>query len=244
MELATYLDQLSADGALLAATVEDVSFDAGVRSCPGWTVRDLITHIGGVHRWAASIVGNAMLDNDEVAGDQVGTGPDDATLIAWFREGHQALLQTLRAAPSDLRCFTFLPAPTPLLFWARRQAHETAIHRVDAQTVAGEISAFGADFAGDGIEEILFGFAARPRPAIEPGMMLVKPDDLPTAWLLTFGDPGVAKWVGDADADVDAVLTGSAADLYRWLWNRPSAAVLSGDESVADRWHGVRVRWS
>lgn len=244
MRLATYLDQLSADGALLAATAEEVPLDAEVRSCPGWTVRDLITHVGGIHRWAASIVGNAMLDNDEVTGDQVGMGPDDATLVAWFREGHQALLQTLRGAASDLRCFTFLPAPTPLLFWARRQAHETAIHRVDAQTVTGEISALDADFARDGIEEILFGFAARPRPAIEPGMMLVKPDDLSTAWLLTFGDTGVTTSVGDGDADVDTVLTGSADDLYRWLWNRPSAAVLSGDKSVADRWRGVRVRWS
>lgn len=242
MELASYLNQLSSDGLLLAAEAERVSLDAAVRSCPDWNVRQLVTHIGGVHRWAASIVGNAMLENDDVTGDQVGLGPDDAALLDWFRHGHNALLQTLRAAPSDLQCFTFLPAASPLLFWARRQAHETAIHRVDVQTVRGEITPFPTEFAADGIEEMLFGFAARPRPAIEPGVMLLKPDDGAAAWTLRFGDTGVATLRGEADADV--VLTGSTSDLYRWLWNRPSEAVLTGDTSVADRWHGIRVRWT
>jgi hypothetical protein len=113
---------------------------------------------------------------------------------------------------------------------------------VDVQTVRGEITPFPTEFAADGIEEMLFGFAARPRPAIEPGVMLLKPDDGAAAWTLRFGDTGVATLRGEADADV--VLTGSTSDLYRWLWNRPSEAVLTGDTSVADRWHGIRVRWT
>lgn len=242
MELAGYLDQLSADGLLLADEAERVSLDAAVLSCPDWNVRELVTHIGGIHRWAASIVRNAMIENDEVTGDQVGVGPADEALIDWFRDGHQSLLEALRAASSDLKCFTFLSAPSPLLFWARRQAHETAIHRADAQTVRGEITPFATEFACDGVEELLFGFAARPRPSIEPGVMLVKPDDDAAAWALTFGDTGVTTSRGEADADV--VLAGGASDLYLWLWNRPSAAVLSGDMSVAGRWHQIRVRWS
>ena len=241
MRLATYLDHLVDDGTLLAAEVERISLDDKVPSCPGWTTRDLLLHIGGIHRWAAAIVGNAMAENDDVTSEQVGSGPVDALLLDWFREGHQALVRTLRAASPDLRCFTFLPAPTPLLFWARRQAHETAIHRVDAETVRGEITPFDADFARDGIEEMLFGFAARPRPAIEPGVMLVKPDDDTAAWTLSFGDTGVTAVRGEAEADV--VLTGSASDLYLWLWNRPSAAVLTGDGTVAERWRDIRVRW-
>ena len=43
----------------------------------------------------------------------------------------------LRSAPADLDCFTFLPAESARHFWARRQAHETAIHRVDAENAAG-----------------------------------------------------------------------------------------------------------
>ena len=243
MQLAGYLDRLSADGALLAGAAERASLDAPVRSCPDWAVRDLITHIGGVHRWAASIIGNAMLDNDEVTGDQVGAGPEDGLLLEWFRDGHQTLVQTLRAAASDLQCFTFLPAPTPLLFWARRQAHETAIHRVDAQSVNGDVTPFDTKFACDGIEEMLFGFAARPRPALDSGTMLLKPDDADSSWLVTFGSHGVTAAAAD-DVRADASVTGTTSDIYLWLWNRPSKALVSGRSGVADRWHKIRVRWS
>jgi len=255
-----YLAQLSSDGSLLADTVEQASLDEMVRSCPDWTLRDLVTHVGGVHRWAASIVGNAMPENDEAAGDRVGTGPDDALLLDWFREGHHLLVSTLRAAPSDLQCFAFLPAPSPLLFWARRQAHETAIHRVDAQTVCGEITPFDAEFARDGIEEMLFGFAARPRPAIAPGTMLLKPDDVAVSWLVSFGEHGVhasvvsatsatsatsaASAASAAEVKADVVVSGRASDVYLWLWNRPSAADVAGARTVAAHWHDIRVRWS
>jgi uncharacterized protein (TIGR03083 family) len=243
VQLAGYLDQLSADGASLATAVSHVSLDAPVAHCPDWTVRDLVTHVGGVHRWAASIVGNAMPENDDVTGDQVGTGPEDGLLVEWFRQGHQSLLSALRAAPSDLQCFTFLPAPTPLLFWARRQAHETAIHRVDAQSVCGDVTPFGAEFGCDGIEEMLFGFAARRRPAMSPGTMLLKPDDAAAGWLVSFGAHGVSASVVD-DGVADVRVTGTASDIYLWLWNRPSAAVVSGNEDVAAQWREIRVRWS
>src|SRR4029450_13488361 len=63
--------------------------------------------------------------------------PGDDALVGWFRAGHATLVDALSAADPALDCWTFLPAPSPLGFWARRQAHETAIHRVDAQGPAG-----------------------------------------------------------------------------------------------------------
>lgn len=33
----------------------------------------------------------------------------------------------LESAPADVAAFTFLPAPTPLAIWARRQASEIAM---------------------------------------------------------------------------------------------------------------------
>src|SRR5262249_60086760 len=63
--------------------------------------------------------------------------------------------------------WTFLEAPSPVAFWARRQAHETAIHRVDAdQAAAGAGKAGGGApftprFAADGIDELIMGFVGR-----------------------------------------------------------------------------------
>jgi uncharacterized protein (TIGR03083 family) len=233
MDVETHLEHLAADGTQLADAAERSGWDASVPACR-WNVRDLVTHVGGVHRWAAA--------TDEASGRAVGQGPADDELLGWFREGHSALLATLRAAPDDLDCLSFLPAPSPLAFWARRQAHETAIHRADAESAAGAITPFDVDFAQDGIAEMLLGFAQRRSNAIaEVGAIALRPDDGGAPWLVTLGGERIVAAASGGDADV--VVSGSSSDLYLWLWNRPSGAELSGDADLAKQWRTVRVRW-
>jgi uncharacterized protein (TIGR03083 family) len=239
MDIETHLEQLALDGARLADAAERAGWAAPVAACR-WDVRDLVTHVGGVHRWAAAVVGSSSRV-DELA-RAVGTGPGDNELLGWFREGHAALLMTLRAAPADLDCFTFLPAPSPRAFWARRQAHETAVHRADAESASGAITPFGVDFAQDGIAEMLQGFAQRRSNAVATaGTIALRPDDGTKAWLVTFGGERIV--VAESDGDAEAVVTGSSSDLYLWLWNRPSAAEVSGDAGLPKQWRTVRVRW-
>src|SRR5207302_5692344 len=119
---------------------------------------------GGVHRWATRHVVEAaaeLVAVDDLL-DLVGKWPADDDLVDWFVAGHGALVRALPDAPPDLQCFTFLPAPSALAFWARRQAHETAIHRVDAELAGGSVTPFDPAFAADGIDELLRGFVARP----------------------------------------------------------------------------------
>jgi uncharacterized protein (TIGR03083 family) len=240
MQIAERIEQLVADGALLADAAERAGWDAPVPAT-SWNVRELVTHVGGVHRWAADIVARGGHSFDTASGDAVGTGPDDGELLAWFRGGHAELVETLRAAPPDLDCAVFLPAPSPLAFWARRQAHETAIHRADAEGVAGPVTPFPAPFAQDGIDELLTGFAARRNKAVNAlGSISVAASDGPS-WLVTLGGERIVAREDDSRAD--ATVSGTSSDLYLWLWNRPSAAVVSGDEAIANLWRGVRVSW-
>ena len=116
MEIAEHIAFLEADGARLAAAAEQSGWDAAVPSLD-WTVRELVAHTGGVHRWAADIVARCSATTDTELGGAVGSGPSDDALLDWFVEGHAALVATLRAAPDDLECATFLPAPSPLAFW-------------------------------------------------------------------------------------------------------------------------------
>ncbi|HEY0871366.1 MAG TPA: maleylpyruvate isomerase family mycothiol-dependent enzyme [Acidothermaceae bacterium] len=245
MEVAEHVDVLIAQGRALFDAARAASMDAVVPPCPGWTVRDLVTHVGGVHRWAAAIVGGALSDSDDATGGQVGKGPDDAQLLEWFRDGHRALVQTLQEAPSDLACFTFLPAPSPLAFWARRQAHETAIHRADAEAVGGVVSVFDTEFARDGIDEILRGFASRPRPEMQSATLKVQLDAVPDTWVIRFGPRGLTVSTDAARALVaDLTVSGSASSVYLWLWNRPAEVSLVGDPRVVELWRQIRVRWS
>ncbi|CAM5496820.1 hypothetical protein TPAU25S_00705 [Tsukamurella paurometabola] len=70
-----WIDALERDGGAVAATPPD-RLDLGVPSCPGWTVRDLIVHLGAVHRWAAAFLA-AGPDSEE----RVPFADDDAPWV-------------------------------------------------------------------------------------------------------------------------------------------------------------------
>lgn len=59
MEVPALLDRLRVEGGLLGDAAARAGLAADVPTCPGWTVRDLLPHIGGIHRWAATVVGEA-----------------------------------------------------------------------------------------------------------------------------------------------------------------------------------------
>jgi uncharacterized protein (TIGR03083 family) len=245
MDVVALVEHLSEHGDRLAEAADRAGWDAPV---PGtdWTVRQLVTHLGGVHRWAADIVDAARTDPDTPAGQAVGTGPPDDELLEWFQNGHAALVQTLRDAPADLECFTFLPADSCLHFWARRQAHETAVHRVDAEGAAGgPVASFDATFAQDGMTEILGGFARRRSNAPNrAGTVGLDAADGPS-WLITLGGERIECGESEDLLGTDVTIRGLSSDLYLWLWNRPSEAVVDGDQEIAAVWaQSVRVRWS
>lgn len=191
------------------------------------------------------IVGGGLPESDSATSDLVGSGPDDAVLLDWYREGHRALVERLRAAPKELSCFTFLPAPTPLTFWARRQAHETSIHRVDAETACGPITPYDRNFALDGIDEILLGFAARRKTAMPPASIRLEVTDSDRDWLVTFGPSGVVTAPARPhESELNVVVSGSASDLYLRLWNRPATVSITGDSAAAEHWQQIKGRWS
>jgi uncharacterized protein (TIGR03083 family) len=253
MEVAEYVEALRREGDLTARTLEAVSdWEAPVPTCPGWTVRELAHHLGRVHRWAALIVGERRADppDEETEGERIwGTMPADDDLSGWYRDANATLVETLRRAPADLVCWSFLPAPSPLAFWARRQAHETAIHRADAQAVTGDPDGVDPAFAVDGIDELLLAFYGRPRNRVttdEPRTLAITAGDADTSWIIHFGPDGAHPRRG-AQAGADCEVRGSASDLYLALWNRRPLEPLrtAGDPALVDLWRTrANVRWS
>ncbi len=180
MEVHEHLDALQHEGDLLATAATDVDPDAPVMTVPDLTLRALVHHLGGIHRWAATTVREARSERyDTTLLEVVGAWPDDADLVEWFRTGHRELVDTLRDADPDLDVWHFFAAPTPLAFWARRQTHETAIHRADAQSCSGAVTPYPADLAVDGIDELIFGFGARKHrfASVDPPPQMLLPRD-------------------------------------------------------------------
>jgi uncharacterized protein (TIGR03083 family) len=243
MEIAEHLTALKNEGSLLAAAAERIDHEAPVPGCPAWQVGDVVRHTGLVHRWAAAAVRDGGRDHSRYPDDD-GAGLAGAELVEWFRAGHAALLDTLSSAAPDVSAFTFLPAPSPLAFWARRQTHETGIHRADVESGGGAITPFDRAEALDGIDELVGGFAARRSKGGEAAPTLgVLPTDSDQGWLVRPGAEPVRDAAAAAGADL--LLRGTASDLHLLLWNRPAGEIeTTGDPAVLADWRTrIRVRW-
>jgi uncharacterized protein (TIGR03083 family) len=255
MDVSSLIAVVRGEGRALADAAGRTELSAAVPPCPGWTVRDLLLHAGGVHRWAATIVGEARtepVDLDQPY-DIVDDLPPDEGLVDWYRTGNADLVRALAEAPADLECWTFLPAPTPLVMWARRQAHEATIHRSDAEAAAGLPRKVDTATAVDGIDELLTCFVSgrgrRLRAKTERTLLVGVSDD-DARWQIRIGPdrPHAERVTGEVTAD-DAV-TGPASDVYLALWNRIpwDDLTVTGESTaaqLAELWSaGVHVRWS
>ncbi|MZD05591.1 maleylpyruvate isomerase family mycothiol-dependent enzyme [Streptomyces sp. SID5785] len=245
MDIAEHLRALDREGRALADAAARAGTDAKVPTCPDWQIRDLLRHTGMVHRWATAFVaeGHTAYHPDgglpELDGD---------ALLDWFRTGHARLVDTLTQARPDVECWTFLPAPSPLAFWARRQAHETTVHRADAESaLSAGPGPVPADLAVDGVEELLLAFHARRKSRVrsdEPRVLRVRATDADRAWTVRITQDAPVTERGDAGA-ADCEVAGSAAQLYLALWNRAPMPSVTGDAAVAELWRAhSAVTWS
>ncbi len=256
---------IAAESALLADEFARVLPGDPVPTCPRWTTAELIAHLGGVQRWAAEIVARGRTTSpteDEMAAlfqlPDGASGPDSetvaATLSEWFRTGSKGLTAALSAAPADLEAMWFLKnAPPPRHFWARRQAHEATIHRVDMlaarlgrlpTTSEAEVA---TDLAADGIDELVRGFLPRRSTRLrteEPFRIAIRATDVDAGWTIAVSAEPPVTTPG-ADAGADAELRGTAAALYLGLWNRGDDIAETGAVDALGHWREqVRVRWS
>ena len=116
MQISEHIAALRDEGDLMAKAIAAAEPDAPIPTCPEWTLRELVAHTGTVHRWATANV----TEPSDTPADPTVTQPDDAALGDWFREGVTDLVTALEAASPDVQYWSFMAAPSPLAFWARR----------------------------------------------------------------------------------------------------------------------------
>lgn len=196
-----HLEHLRADAAAVLRVLSTGPVDAPVAACPGWTVRELVEHLGSVHRWATEVVRTGAPQQEQAY--------DGADLSGWFAEGAATLVQTLAAADPAAACWSFTTDRTAG-FWRRRQALETAVHRWDAEAAVGEPEPIDASLAADGVTEVVDLMTPRQlklgRVEAVPGVTL-RASDSGQEWRLGDGDPA-----GSVEA--------TAQDLLLLLWHR------------------------
>ena len=192
------------------ARIVDGDLDRPVPTCPGWTFRQLATHLGRGHRWAAQIVATratAPVPTREVADGKLPEDP--ARHASWLNAGADQLSVAVAAAGSD-PVWT-MTGMRPASFWVRRRAHEAAVHLADAQLAVGRDVDLAPDLAADGVDEWLGLVAASTAgPARElrgDGQSLhfhaTDPGLSGTGeWLVTRNPSGITVQRGHGKADV------------------------------------------
>src|SRR5215207_1407070 len=227
LSLEDHLDALAHSGAALGQAAATAGLEATVPTCPAWDVAKLVSHQGKVHRWAAATL-RGDRDHDTSTSQSEARAASD--LLAWYSEGLDALVETLRSTPEDAKAMVFLrDAPPPRRFWARRQAHETTIHSVDAIAAvhgrppkASEVD-IDARLAADGIDELLMGFITRGKGKLHADQaysVLVRTADTGHAWTVRISDGPLVTAAGEEPQAPEVVLAGTAVQLYLGLWNR------------------------
>ena len=138
VDLDDRVSHLRDDTARLAACLETGDLDAPVAACPGWDLRRLAVHVGGVHRWATTAIQEAGPPSGR--GDRPDEDIDGAQLAAWLRVGGDVLADVLAATHSESPTWHPFPAEQIAWIWSRRLMIETALHRWDAETAVHEPS--------------------------------------------------------------------------------------------------------
>lgn len=233
VDVKPWLARLRRDAEALAAAAEAGPLDAAVPGCPGWDLDRLLRHVGEVHRWAARIVAERVQSRSWLEREY--PGPDDpAALVAHLREGAAHLHDVLASTPPEATFWAWGPAPSPVAFWARRQANETSMHRWDAESARGAPRPFAAGDAADLLDEWLTFITTWHRSPHGGGRSL--------RFLAT--DAGVDRGVllGERAAphrgDAGCTVRGTASDLYLLSMNRIDASrvAVDGDATALDAW--------
>jgi uncharacterized protein (TIGR03083 family) len=197
-----------------------------VPSCPGRTVAELVGHLTAVYRWVTLIVGERRFERPAASERAALDVPvlDGPALSRVFETAHTKVVETLRAAPTDLACWTMWPAASARDYWIRRQAHETLVHHVDLRTatvgstldcahVSADIAADGVD----GVDEMVTGFAGRYRSP-RPATIALHATDADYRWWIRLGltEPEFGR--GEVDDTDQTVLRGA--------WRRTAVAAV------------------
>jgi uncharacterized protein (TIGR03083 family) len=245
-----YDAEIEASTAGLAEILAECDQSLPIPTCPEWTLRQLVTHVGRAHRWAAEITrtrSDAFIPFREVPDGKL---PDDrAEQCAWLRAGAVRLVDAVQEAGSDL-VWSFT-GPTPAGFWIRRMAHETLVHRADAQLATGAEPEplIEAEVAVDAIDEWLMlltgglGNSDERNKALRAhaGLHIHATDDGLGGrgeWMIRHDAGGLTVEPGHGRGD--AALNGPAASLLLVLMRRrpvsDPAVTVYGDIAVVDGW--------
>jgi len=208
-----FLAEIRSSAGTLADIIRTENPELPIATCPDWSLGDLAAHLGRVHRWAAEIVRTRAAQRipfGAVPDSQYPAEP--AAQADWVMAGAERMIAAVTdAASAEVWAFGRM---APATFWASRQAHETMMHRADAELAAGRAVVLDSVLAADGIDEWLSLVADPGYGQVSPGASVLPPGAVLRLHAADAGDgrgdrDGARDWLVSADADGITVRDGN-----------------------------------
>jgi uncharacterized protein (TIGR03083 family) len=236
-----YLETIQIEAATLL-TVAERDLAAPVPTCPGWTVGDVVDHVAEVYQ-------------HKIACIRLGRRPDswppdfgDRQSLPFLRSSLAELVAELGGRAPESPAYTWYPPDQTVHFWCRRMAHETIVHRVDAQTAIKEVTPVDDDeFALDGIDEVLdlflvWSFSEDPAETVGGDGQVVAIRAGDRVWRVTLEKETMR--LDRAPGPADLTVSGEPSELMLWLWRRlpTSAVTVDGDLELVPMFRELLAR--
>jgi uncharacterized protein (TIGR03083 family) len=212
-----------------------LGLEAPVPTCPGWDVGRLVRHVSRVYQTAEYVVANRLTQEPEEWPERPEGDP-----IEVLGSLLDDVVTALREADVDTAVWNWSTVAEPVAgFWARRMAHESSVHRFDAQIAHAMPQPIDAELAGDGIDELVDVLSPRIYARAEGGgpegsVQLKSSDD--GAWRLGLA-PGAIQRL-DVLTEPDASASGTSSTLLLAAYGRVpwSSLTVEGDIELLERW--------
>ncbi len=227
-----YRSWLADEGRTLAAAL-DGDRTAPVPSCPGWSIMDLVAHVGSYHRWAADL----LQDTSQEPRAPYSLNPDpDVTLTDWYLDSLELLLMAVDTTDPDTPMWT-VTVDQRAGDWCRRQAHDLAVHRWDAQHAIGQAQPVDPERAVDFIDELFEATLPYTLPflgrAVPKASLALQSAD--GTYYRRLDGTSERPRLSRTPRPADATLTGNPSELLLTLWRR-TTTTLSGNRTALTAW--------
>jgi uncharacterized protein (TIGR03083 family) len=214
-------------------TAAGMGFEADIPTCEAWNMAQLVRHISKIYAFVTVVVSTRATELPERP-----ALPDGEPL-----EVLSDVLDDVVAALSEIDAETpvwnWSDAPDSGLFWARRMAHESSVHRFDAQAAHGVMAPIEAELAGDGLDELIDviapGIYRREGMTGPTGTITLQSSD-DGAWLLGLEPDSLRRLEVVSEPDVTVSGTSSALLLASYSRIPWTSLEVQGNADLLAQW--------
>jgi uncharacterized protein (TIGR03083 family) len=236
----------------LAESAAAAGPDAAVPTTPGWTITDLVEHVGQTQHWVAEIIERRITDPTRLPTEMAVLPKDPGDWPAWLSESARRVASAFSDDALDAPVFNAAAdGRSGTRFWMSSSLTEAVVHGFDAADAAGRPADIDADIAAALIDNHL-AMLTSPTWAMlrSESAHAVRGTGQTLQWLATdtagawFVErrPDGATWQ-PATRPADVTVTGPAQSLFLTLTRRlpltdreATGISIAGDTGLAQHW--------